>query len=82
MLSEVARVHDALDAAVPAKRLDKNLMIGSWNIRAFGERLAFVFDLRRARPSGLACELVLSDEELGQEGAPTSSDSLPARPTR
>lgn len=68
MLSEVARVHDALDAEVPAKRLDKNLMIGSWNIRAFGERLAFVFDLRRVRPSGLACELVLSDEELGQEG--------------
>jgi hypothetical protein len=33
------------------------------------ERLAFVFDLRRVRPSGLACELVLSDEDLKVKGA-------------
>lgn len=143
VIAEVARLHDALDAAVPAKQLDRNLLIGTWNIRAFGdladswgtapdgstkakrdlralasiteivsrfdvvaiqevrgnlralrhmmkdlgpdwgfiltdvtrgsagnnERLAFVFDLRRVRPSGLACEVVLSDEELGQPGA-------------
>ncbi|HEX2699813.1 MAG TPA: endonuclease/exonuclease/phosphatase family protein [Acidimicrobiales bacterium] len=140
VIAEVARLHDALDADVPAKSLDRNLLIGTWNIRAFGdlsdswgtdtpgsakrdlralasiteivsrfdvvaiqevrgnlralrhmmkdlgpdwgfiltdvtrgkagnnERLAFVFDLRRVRPSGLACELVLSDEDLGQKG--------------
>lgn len=142
VIAEVARVHAALDAQVPAKSLDRNLVIGTWNIRAFGdltdtwgagapdatatkrdlralasiteivsrfdvvaiqevrgniralrhmmrdlgpdwgfiltdvtrgkagnnERLAFVFDLRRVRPSGLACELVLSDEDLGQTG--------------
>ena len=137
--SEVARVGAALAAAVPAKSLDRNLLIATWNIRAFGdladtwtgdggdtkrdlralasiteivsrfdvvaiqevrgnlralrhmmkdlgpdwgfvltdvtrgaagnnERLAFVFDLRRVRPSGLACELVLSDEDLNQPG--------------
>ena len=121
----------ALDAAVPAKAVDRNLLIGTWNIRAFGdltrawhsgpgdsprrdltslrciaevlkrfdvvavqevrgnltclrhalrvlgpswgviltdvtrgdqgngERLAFLFDTRRVKPSGLACELVL-----------------------
>lgn len=138
---EVARVASAVSEAVPAKCLDRNLLIGTWNIRAFGdlvdswsgtgtakvkrdlralasiteivsrfdvvaiqevrgniralrhmmkdlgpdwgfiltdvtrgsagnnERLAFVFDLRRVRPSGLACELVLSDEDMGQPGA-------------
>jgi hypothetical protein len=29
------------------------------------ERLAFVFDQRRLRPSGLACELVVAPEEAG-----------------
>jgi endonuclease/exonuclease/phosphatase family metal-dependent hydrolase len=124
----------ALDEAIPYKRVDRNLLIGTWNIRAFGdltekwhaaggdepkrdlaslryiaeivsrfdvvaiqevrenikclrhmlrllgeewgviltdvtkgkagnnERLAFVFDTRRVKPSGLACELVLPDE--------------------
>ena len=142
VVTEVAKVHDALNDAVPAKCVDRNLLIGTWNIRAFGdladswgtapagseeakrdlralasiteivsrfdvvaiqevrgniralrhmmkdlgpdwgfiltdvtrgkagnnERLAFVFDLRRVRPSGLACELVLSDDDLGQPG--------------
>jgi endonuclease/exonuclease/phosphatase family metal-dependent hydrolase len=123
-----------LDSVVPFKQLDRNLLIASWNIRAFGdltekwrtdegdspkrdlhalrcitevvsrfdvvaiqevrdnikslrhmlkvlgtdwgliltdvtkgragndERMAFVFDTRRVRPSGLACELVVPDE--------------------
>lgn len=126
----------ALDEQVPAKRLDRNLLIATWNLREFGrvtakwrsgpadspkrdifsvrviaeiirhfdvvaiqevqpridalrmlmralgpawgliltdavktqagdnERLAFVFDTRRAKPSGLACELVVPDEQL------------------
>ena len=126
----------ALDAAVPSKELDRNLIIASWNIRELGrhngkwttiqtdvpkrnvgdvhliaeilsrfdviavqevqenlqalrlvmsclgpdwgftvtdvsfgdagddERLAYIYDLRRVRPSGLAGELVLSPEDL------------------
>src|SRR5581483_9791084 len=126
----------ALDGSIPAKVLDRNLLIGTWNLRQFGritkrwqaapgdnpkrnlqdlcciaeivsrfdvvalvevkrdltalrllvqalgpdwgfivsdvtegkagnaERLAFVFDLRRVRPSGLATELVIPEEEL------------------
>lgn len=141
VVEEVAGLSDALSAAIPAKSLDRNLLIGTWNIRAFGdltdswdagpkaqpkrdwralahiteivsrfdvvaiqevkgniralrqmmkglgpdwgfiltdvtrgqpgndERLAFVFDLRRVRPSGLACELVLSDEDMDVKGA-------------
>jgi endonuclease/exonuclease/phosphatase family metal-dependent hydrolase len=136
---ELRVLRDALDEAVPAKRVDHNLVIATWNIRAFGdvtekwetgeddspkrnladlraiadilsrfdvvaiqetrsnlkalrhvlkvlgpdwgfilsdttrgragndERLAFVFDLRRVRPSGLACELVVPQEELDAE---------------
>jgi hypothetical protein len=132
-LSELA---GGLDADVPAKQLDRNLLIGTWNVRAFGgltekwesgdkdspkrnladaraiaeiisrfdvvavqearadlkalrhvlkalgpdwgliltdvnpppegngERLAFVFDTRRVKPSGLAAELVIPDEWL------------------
>ena len=128
----------ALDAEVPSKRLDENLLIATWNIRAFGgltdkwrssdedapkrdllslhcianivrrfdvvaiqetkgnlralrhmldvlgpdwgliltdvtegakgndERLAFVFDMRRAKPSGLAAELVVPREWLAR----------------
>jgi endonuclease/exonuclease/phosphatase family metal-dependent hydrolase len=130
---ELATVRGVLDGAVPAKVLDFNLLVGTWNIRAFGdltaswksaatdspkrdlaavlyiseilsrfdvvavqevrgnlkclrdalkvlgsdwgviltdvtrgkagnnERLAFLFDTRRVKPSGLACELVLPD---------------------
>lgn len=127
-----------LDREVPAKRLDDNLLIGTWNIRAFGdltqkwvsektdspkrnladvraiatiiscfdvcavqesrgnlkalrtvmkvlgpdwgfiltdvtegsagndERLAFIFDTRRVKPSGLAAEIVIPAEVLTQ----------------
>lgn len=134
--AEIDVLVEALDNDVPAKRLDENLLICTWNIRAFGglvdkwrssdddspkrdllslhcianivrrfdvvaiqetkgnlrslrhmldilgpdwgmiltdvtegargndERLAFVFDLRRAKPSGLAAELVVPREWL------------------
>lgn len=136
--SELSRLRHALDASVPAKRLDQNLLIATWNIRAFedltekwetgkgdspkrnladvrliadilarfdvvaiqeargnlkalrhtlkalgpewgllltdvnrgakgnDERLAFVFDTRRVKPSGLAAELVIPPEQLGR----------------
>ena len=139
--NEVLGLRAALRAAVPARSLDRNLLIGTWNIRAFGdladtwagtpkdkvkrdrralaliteivshfdvvaiqevksnlralrhmmktlgpdwsfiltdvtrgksgneERLAFVFDTRRVKLSGLAGELVLSDEDLKIKGA-------------
>jgi endonuclease/exonuclease/phosphatase family metal-dependent hydrolase len=127
----VARLDGALDELVPAKSPNKNIVVGTWNLRAFGdlakawetpagvsplrnfadlhyiaafigrcdvvavqevrgnlravryllrvlgddwgfiltdvtqgpagndERLAFLFDTRRVKPSGLACELVV-----------------------
>ncbi|HYP55574.1 MAG TPA: endonuclease/exonuclease/phosphatase family protein [Solirubrobacterales bacterium] len=132
---ELGGLEAALDAEVPAKALDRNLLVATWNVRAFGdlsdtwergddspkrnladalaiaevlsrfdviavqearanlralrhvlkalgpewgliltdvnprpkgndERLAFVFDTRRVRPSGLAAELVIPDEWL------------------
>ncbi|HLF16105.1 MAG TPA: endonuclease/exonuclease/phosphatase family protein [Candidatus Thermoplasmatota archaeon] len=129
------RLRDALDRAVPSKALDSNLMVATWNLRAFGdlnkdleaapgsspkrdlfsllciaevvrrfdvvavqeakgkltalrrlaktlgpewgllltdvtkgvkgndERFAFLFDTRKVRPSGLACELVVPPEK-------------------
>lgn len=138
LAAELQRVDDALEAAVPRKELDTNLLVATWNLREFGrvtrkwrstdddspkrdlfsihviakivsrfdvvalqevqrdiealrfllrllgpnwgliltdamkskagdnERLAFVFDTRRATPSGLACELVLPDEVLAK----------------
>lgn len=134
------RMRGALDVVVPAKVLDRNLLIGTWNIRAFGgltekwesqsddapkrnmasvryiaeilgrfdvvaiqevrgdlkalrhvlkvlgqewgmiltdvtqgaqgndERLAFLFDTRRVKPSGLACELVLPEDQSQSTG--------------
>jgi hypothetical protein len=134
--AELATLRAALDEAVPAKRLGRNLLVATWNIRAFGdmsetwkrskrdkpkrnmadvlaiaeiasrfdvvaiqegranlkalrhmlkalgpdwgliltdvnpppagngERLAFVFDTRRAKASGLAAELVVPDDWL------------------
>lgn len=131
----------ALDDAIPAKVVDRNLLIATWNIRQFArvnkrwatgarqtpkrnlqdlcciaeivsrfdvvalvevkrnlealrlllqilgpdwgfivsdpvegdpgndERLGYVFDLRRVRPSGLAGEFVIPDAELGSETA-------------
>lgn len=145
VVKELRALRTSLDDAIPPKRLDHNLLIATWNVRAFGgltekwqtaegdspkrnladvraiaeilsrfdviaiqearsdlkalrhtlkvlgpewgliltdttrgragndERLAFIFDLRRVRPSGLACELVIPDEQLEkdaiQEGA-------------
>jgi len=132
--AELTELRDALDSAIPPKQLDLNLLVATWNIRAFGdltekwvsakddspkrdlsalrciaeivsrfdvvalqevkgnlkclrhmlkvlgpewgliltdvtrgargndERMAFVFDTRRVRPSGLACELVVPEE--------------------
>lgn len=140
VVAEVAGLRAALDQTLPPKNLERNLVIGTWNIRAFGdlsdtwaagekdepkrdlralaliseivshfdviaiqevkdnlrclrhmmralgpdwsfiltdvtrgeagnrERLAFVFDTRRVKTSGLACELVLPEDEIGVEG--------------
>ena len=133
---ELAQLEDGLDAELPVKGVDRNLLVATWNVRAFadltdswergaqdspkrnlsdalaiaailsrfdviavqearanlralrhvlkalgpewgliltdvnpppagnGERLAFVYDTRRVRPSGLAAELVVPDEWL------------------
>lgn len=132
---EIDNLRAALDETIPSKQLDRNLLIGTWNIRAFGgltdkwkaapddspkrdlhalaaiteivsrfdvvaiqeikgeikalrhmlkglgphwgliltdvtkgrpgndERLGFIFDTRRVKMSGLACELVVPLEE-------------------
>lgn len=143
ILEEIGRLNKVLDEAVPSKELDKNILIGTWNIRSFGglkekwvagekdspkrdlqsllcigtilsrfdivalqevkgdlkalrhllkilgshwsfiltdvcggdegndERLAFLFDTRKVKLSGLACELVVPNEQVSQikEGA-------------
>lgn len=139
---ELAGLEAGLDAEVPARSLDRNLLVATWNVRAFGdmsdswergakdspkrnladalaiaailsrfdviavqearsnlkalrhvlkalgpewgliltdvnpppagndERLAFVFDTRRVRPSGLAAELVVPEDRIkGGQGA-------------
>lgn len=33
---ELAVLKEALDAKIPSKKLDRNILIGSWNIRGFG----------------------------------------------
>ena len=137
VLADLARLRSALDEDLPAKALDRNLLIATWNVRAFGdltekwvsseedtpkrdlssllciaeivsrfdvvavqeardnlkalrhlvhvlgpnwglsltdvtegapgngERMAFLFDTRRVVPSGLACEIVVPEEQLG-----------------
>ena len=35
--SDLARLRSALDEDLPAKALDRNLLIATWNIRAFGD---------------------------------------------
>ena len=35
--AELRTLRGALDAGVPPKVLDRNLLIGTWNIRAFGD---------------------------------------------
>lgn len=134
--ADLARLRSALDEDIPAKALDRNLLIATWNIRAFGdltekwvsteadtpkrdlhsllciaeivsrfdvvavqeakdnlkalrhllkvlgpnwglsltdvtegapgnaERIAFLFDTRRVQLSGLACEIVVPQEQL------------------
>jgi hypothetical protein len=34
---ELRLLHTELDEIVPVKALDRNLLIGTWNIRAFGD---------------------------------------------
>jgi endonuclease/exonuclease/phosphatase family metal-dependent hydrolase len=137
ILADLAGLRLALDEDLPAKALDRNLLIATWNVRAFGdltekwksseedtpkrdlhsllsiaeivsrfdvvavqeakdnlkalrhllkvlgsnwglsltdvtegapgngERMAFLFDTRRVVPSGLACEIVVPEEQLG-----------------
>ncbi|MBN1694740.1 endonuclease/exonuclease/phosphatase family protein [candidate division WOR-3 bacterium] len=144
VVEELKELRDSLDIVIPVKALDKNLLIATWNLRAFGditekwkagdsdnpkrdfhalrciaeiisrfdviaiqeaksnlkalrylvkvlgeswglilsdvtkgapgndERLAFLFDTRRLRLSGLACELVVPREKLSK----ISQDSL------
>lgn len=35
--ADLARLRESLDAQVPAKHLDENLLIATWNLRAFGD---------------------------------------------
>jgi hypothetical protein len=35
--ADLARLRSALDEGVPAKALDRNLLIATWNVRAFGD---------------------------------------------
>ena len=154
--ADLAQLRSALDdpkQGVPAKVLDRNLLIATWNVRAFGdltekwmsgeedtpkrdlhsllcvaeivsrfdviaiqeakdnlkalqhlihalgpnwalsltdvtegapgnsERMAFLFDTRRVVPSGLACELVVPEEQLGRIGPGALREHSPARPT-
>lgn len=37
VLEELVRVRAALDETVPAKWVDRNLLIATWNLRAFGD---------------------------------------------
>ncbi len=141
VMADLKGLSAALDGAVPAKALDRNLLIATWNIRAFGElteswkaqetdepkrdlhalaciaeivrrfdvvavqevkanlkglrhllkalgpdwgflltdvtrgapgndeRMAFLYDTRRVKPSGLACELVVPKEWLARVDA-------------
>src|SRR5215207_11366108 len=137
VLADLLQLRSMLDTDIPAKVLDRNLLITTWNVRAFGdltekwvsseedtpkrdlssllciaeivsrfdvvavqeardnlkalrhlvhvlgpnwglsltdvtegapgngERMAFLFDTRRVQLSGLACELVVPQEQLG-----------------
>ena len=136
--ASLEQLRHGLGREIPPKRQEQNLLIGTWNVRAFGdltekwqtgardtpkrnlhdvraiaeiisrfdvvalqevrgnikalrhtlkalgphwafiltdvtrgtagndERLAFVFDLRRVKPSGLACELVVPDDQIAK----------------
>ncbi len=45
-----------------------------------GERLAFLFDTRRVQLSGLACELVIADEELQRPAADAMKEQFARSP--
>lgn len=151
VVADIEVLKAALDDTVPAKRLDHNLLVATWNLRAFGglteewhagpddsprrdlhsllaiaeivsrfdvvalqevrgnlkalrhmlkalgsdwsfiltdvtrgaagndERMAFVFDTRRVKPSGLAAELVLPPEWHGQAIADSAATRQFAR---
>jgi len=36
VVARVAALRDRLDAAIPAKQVDRNLLVATWNVRAFG----------------------------------------------
>ena len=150
--AELKKLEDQLDRDVPAKRLDRNLLICTWNIRAFGdltpkwkagandspqrdlhavraiaailrrfdvvavqeakanlralraameilgpewslmlsdvtkgdpgndERIGFLFDTRKIALSGLACELVVPQKELEEEGEYTLDEQFARSP--
>ncbi|MGH2805723.1 MAG: endonuclease/exonuclease/phosphatase family protein [Actinomycetota bacterium] len=149
---ELTALRAALDETIPAKVLDRNLLIGTWNLRAFGgltdewdsgpnaspkrdlrslrsiaeilsrfdvvalqevkgnikalrhtmkvlgpdwgliltdvtrgnpgndERMAFLFDTRRVKPSGLACELVVPKEWLDRVGPAALTEQFARTP--
>ena len=140
ILAELTKLRAELDEKIPAKQLDKNLLVASWNIRGFGnvtkkwrsgpkdsprrdlhallciaeiisrfdvvavqevksniqalrytlktlgpnwgliltdvtkgkpgnaERMAYLFDTRKVQLSGLACEIVVPQEQLSKRG--------------
>ena len=35
--ADLERLRSALDESVPAKALDRNLLVATWNVRAFGD---------------------------------------------
>lgn len=70
-IQEVQRDVAALQALMVWLGPDWGLMMTdvTRGARAGSERLAFIFDTRRVRPSGLAAELVLSTEDMSGNGA-------------
>lgn len=36
IIENLIQLANDLDAKIPAKKIDRNLLIGTWNIRAFG----------------------------------------------
>ena len=51
VLADLEWLRSALDEEVPAKALDRNLLIATWNIRAFGDLTEKWCPPRRTRPS-------------------------------
>ena len=74
-LQEVEGDLQALRTMLKTLGDDWNFLITDKNVghAGGGERLAFVFDARRVTLSGLACELVLPDEQLKAENIDPAS---------